>query len=147
MATHHRARCLEALEQGEVVLDIGALPMAEELFGEVIRKTEAMSTEEVGDLRAVALYHLSRVQQRQSLYDQALRTCEQALAHQSELLRPEHILGVQDQMADLLIQLGQYQRAIPFCEESIRLAAEQKDAIPVADRLWRAGKCYVKSGL
>jgi tetratricopeptide (TPR) repeat protein len=147
MATAHRARCLEALEQGEFALDVGEFRMAEELLGEVIRKTETMSTQEVGDLRAAALYHLSRVQQRQSLYEPALRTSEQALAHQAELRNPEHILGVQDQMADLLIQLGQYQRAIPFCEESIRLASEQKDAIPVADRLWRAGRCYVKSGL
>lgn len=147
MATSQQQGCQAALEQGEFALDLRQHAEAEQLFRKALESTHTMEPHEIGELRAVALLNLSRAQERQDRAQEALETCTQAAAHVAELKHPEYILGVQDQMANLLIQLGHYQRAIPFCENSIRLAAQRQNTVAVADRLWRAGKCYVRNGL
>jgi tetratricopeptide (TPR) repeat protein len=135
------------LAAGDLALNIGEIAMAELNFRELLERAERMPPNEGGELRAVALWGLSRVEERLGKTNEALETCTQALAHISDLKQPEHILGIHDQMANLLIGLGQYQRAIPFCEEAVRLAAERGKPLVVADKLWRAGRCYVKNGL
>src|SRR5260370_36318783 len=50
-------------------------------------------------------------------------------------------------MADVLTELGEYRRAIPYCEASVQNVAELDDPVATAEELWRAGKCYARIGL
>ena len=139
--------CRESLVAGEMALDIGEIAMARQFFESALELAKSMPAEEVGELRPWALLCLSRVHEREDRPEQALEFCTQALAHVSELRRWEDMLRVHDQMSNLTIRLGRYQQAIPFCEEAVRLAGRHKNPLVLAERLSRAGRCYIRGGL
>ena len=53
----------------------------------------------------------------------------------------------QSLMFEALGELGELQRAIPFGERALAIAAKANDAIRCADLLWRIGGCYSRMGL
>jgi tetratricopeptide (TPR) repeat protein len=52
-------------------------------------------------------------------------------------------------MSNALIEMHEYRRAIPFCEQAIQLVLEREPCEPtaVAELLAREGRCYTQSGL
>src|SRR5882672_7016365 len=72
---------------------------------------------------------------------------EQAAACQSSDASWAQNLMFQNLMANVLSDLGEYRRAIPFCAQSVQLAVDQNDGVVMAEALWRLGRCYVRSGL
>lgn len=50
-------------------------------------------------------------------------------------------------MVTVMMQLGEYRAAIPFCEQAIQTELEWKEPIARAEMLWRAGECYSRNGL
>ena len=50
-------------------------------------------------------------------------------------------------MFQVLTDLGEWQRAIPFGERTLALAVDAKDRIRTAELLWKVGGCYARLGL
>jgi tetratricopeptide (TPR) repeat protein len=50
-------------------------------------------------------------------------------------------------MFDVLTELGEQRRAIPFGERALAVAVERKEPVAIADWLWKIGGCYSRLGL
>lgn len=50
-------------------------------------------------------------------------------------------------MFDLLMELGEPRRAIPFGERALAMAVKEKRHVSAGDRLWKMGICYARQGL
>jgi len=50
-------------------------------------------------------------------------------------------------MFEVLTELGEQRRAIPFGERGLAIALEKKETISIADWLWKIGRCYSQLGL
>lgn len=104
------------------------------------------------DLRALALYNLSLIFLRRGRQEEARKAREQAgtfLSPTAEGVQlPEPLVPLfQELMADVLTEAGENRRAIPYCEASIQHLAAHDNPVAVGDALWRAGKCYLRTGL
>jgi tetratricopeptide (TPR) repeat protein len=135
--------CLDAMEVAE--RELGTSPaVASQILSKVIESIEQHKGVEYSELRAIAFYTLSRALERLSQPDDARRRRDQAAAQLDEVRAPGSILAIQDRLADTLIEVGEFRRAIPFCEQAIALSG--RNANKVADRFWRAGRTYVRAG-
>jgi tetratricopeptide (TPR) repeat protein len=136
--------CLEAMEIAVLQLKSGSPAVAAQIFSSVIESIGSHTSVEYDELRALALCHLSQVHERLKQPEDARECREKAAAQLREIQVPGNTLAIEDRLANTLIDLGDYRRAIPFCEQAIKLAG--KDALKVASRLWRAGSCYLRAG-
>jgi tetratricopeptide (TPR) repeat protein len=50
-------------------------------------------------------------------------------------------------MFEILTELGEQRRAIPFGERGLAIAVEKSDTTGIADWLWKIGRCYSQLGL
>ena len=50
-------------------------------------------------------------------------------------------------MFEVLTELGEQRRAIPFGERGLAITVEKKEATGIADWLWKIGRCYSRLGL
>lgn len=50
-------------------------------------------------------------------------------------------------MFEILTELGEHRRAIPYGERGLALAIEAAQSIKAADWLWKIGRCYARIGL
>ena len=94
----------------------------------------------------LALLNMSRLRERQNREDDARQLREQAIAQleQSSLSLPNAFF--QFSMANVLMEFGEYRRAIPFWEQAIQLD-DVKEPMDLAHMLARVGECYNRSGL
>ena len=99
---------------------------------------------EFAELRAVALLELSRVQERRQQTSEARSSREEAMSMFDGAGEPGNNLNIQDRVADVLIESGEYRRAIAHCEQAIKLS--RKSGAKLANRLWRAGRTYLRAG-
>jgi tetratricopeptide (TPR) repeat protein len=99
---------------------------------------------EFAELRVVALLNLSRMLERRQQSDEAARTRQEAIAIIDGMRESGKSLNIQDRLADVLIDFGEYRRAIRPCEQAIQLSPGS-DA-KLANRLWRAGRTYLRAG-
>jgi tetratricopeptide (TPR) repeat protein len=152
--------CLSVIFTGAKLLKQGDHAKAERAFAAALMMTHLPGPPEPGPresaaknlaLRALALYNVSRLHLRRGGQDpRPLR--EQAavfLADSAgqERLAPDLMRLFQVLMADVLVELGEYRRAIPYCEASIQFMADENNAPATADSMWQAGKCYARTGL
>jgi tetratricopeptide (TPR) repeat protein len=139
--------CLDTIE---VAMDIAVREPnpspanASQILSNVIESIEPHKGVEYNELRALALYNLSRLHERLHQPEDARRRRDEASAQLDEAKAPGAMVAIQDRLADTLIELGEFRRAIPFCEQAIALSG--RNAMKVADRLWRAGRTYVRAG-
>lgn len=102
-------------------------------------------------LRALALCNMSVLHFRHGhpdarhLQDQAMEFLDQSSG--CEKLPPDLTPVFQELMAEVLVELSEYRRAIPYCEATIQFLAGADNALAVAESMWRAGRCYSKVGL
>jgi tetratricopeptide (TPR) repeat protein len=137
-------KCLAVIHAGWRELDFAK---AETLFQVALVLAGSIQTEQGRDLAPLAIYHLSLLRKRQGRLDDSRRLREEAAKRlQSEAASREPVL-FQHLMLSVLMELGEYRGAIPFCEQAIQLELESKDAVLMADLLWRTGQCYSLSGL
>ena len=135
--------CLDAMEIAERELNTSPA-IATQILSKVVESIEPRKGVEYNELRALALYNQSRALERLSQPDDARRCRDEADAQLDEAKAPGAMLAIQDRLADTLIEIGEFRRAIPFCEQAIALSG--RNAIKVADRFWRVGRTYVRAG-
>jgi tetratricopeptide (TPR) repeat protein len=133
--------------RGSVKLSEGDFKSAEGLFRVALALAQSAPPELARDLTPLALCHLSLLLQRQNRTEESQRLREQATAAlDSHAPSPQSAL-FQVLMADVLMGLGEYRRAIPFFEQAIAMERECNDPVVTAGWLLHAGECYDRSGL
>lgn len=143
-----REKLENVLEQASAALDTGRAQEAEKQFRAAVDLARELPPDEVGDLLAVSLINLGFALENQQRYEQALIPFVEAFL-QRRWLEPEVLFIVEDHLADLMMRLGHYRKAIPFCEDTVRLFAElEPSKLPGLSQKWhRAGMCYLNNGL
>jgi tetratricopeptide (TPR) repeat protein len=100
---------------------------------------------EFAELRVIALLNLSRALERLQQSQQASETRQQAIAALDQIAVPGARLNIEDRLADVLLEFGEFRRAIRSCEQAIRLSRDR--GAKLANRFWRAGRACVRAGL
>jgi tetratricopeptide (TPR) repeat protein len=139
-------KCLAFIAHGVDALQDGNFTMAEGAFRVALAGAKALPPEQGRDLMPLALLNMSRLRERQNREDDARQLREQAIAQleQSSLSLPNAFF--QFSMANVLMEFGEYRRAIPFWEQAIQLD-DVKEPMDLAHMLARVGECYNRSGL
>lgn len=139
-------KCLAIIAHGVDALPDSNFALAEGAFRAGLAIARAAPAEQGRDLVPLVLLNMSRLRQRQNREDDARQFREQAIA-QLEQNPPSlpnaffHFL-----MANVLMEFGEYRRAIPSWEQAIQLN-DVKDPMDMAHMLSRVGECYNRSGL
>jgi len=98
---------------------------------------------EFAELRVIALLNLCRAQERLQQTDESQRTRQEAISTFDQIEESGKGLKIQDRLADVLIELGEYRRAIRPCEQAVKLSG---GGAKLGNRLWRAGRTYLRAG-
>lgn len=99
---------------------------------------------EFDELRVIALLNLSRAQERLQQTQDSRLTRREAITMLDRIGEPSNKLNIQDRLADVLVEFGEYRRAIRHCEQAIKLSGTSGGKL--ANRLWRAGRTYLRAG-
>ena len=99
---------------------------------------------EFAELRVIALLNLCRMLERLQRTDESERARAEAISILDHTGESGNAAGIQDRLADALMDFGEYKRAIRACEQSIRLSS--KNDARLGTRLWRAGRAYLRAG-
>jgi tetratricopeptide (TPR) repeat protein len=139
-------KCLAIIAHGADALQDGNLTLAEGAFRVGLAIAKAAPAEQGCNLVPLVLLKMSRLRQRQDREDDARQLREQATAQleQNPPTLPNAFFHFS--MAAVLMEVGEYRRAIPFWEQAIQLD-DVKDPIDTAHMLARVGECYNRSGL
>jgi tetratricopeptide (TPR) repeat protein len=99
---------------------------------------------EFAELRVIALLNLCRMLERMQQTGESKRAREEAISLLEQIGAPGSRLNIQDRLADVLVDFGEYKRAIQSCEQAINLSKDS--GAKLANRLWRAGRTYLRAG-
>jgi tetratricopeptide (TPR) repeat protein len=128
-------------------LDEGDFKQAEPSFYAALALSQSAPPEEARRLLPLTLYYLSLLRHQQSRADESRQLHEHATKRLDDQTASFPNTLFQHLMVSVMMQLGEYRRAIPFCEQAIQMELEWKEPIARAEMLWRAGECYSRNGL
>jgi tetratricopeptide (TPR) repeat protein len=139
--------CLALVQKGMGELRRGNLESSAKLFGIALHLTQSMPKEEAQSLFPLTLCHMCLLRLRQGNADESKRLREMAMPLVEAVSSPMQTVIFHNQMANILVELQEYRRAIPFWEQTLQLGLELNDPLTMADILSRAGRCYSMCGL
>ncbi len=139
--------CLTLVQQGMAELRRGNLESSTKLFGIALHTTQSMAREDAQSLFPLALCHLCLLRLRQGNSDETKRLRNMAMPLVETISAPMESVIYHHLMADVLVELQEYRRAIPFWEQALQLGLELNKPVAMADILSRAGRCYAMCGL
>lgn len=134
---------LDAMEITARHMAGSSLSRAAELFSKFAVDLSQQAGTEFAELQVIALLHLCRTQERLKQTGEAQRTRQEAITMLDQIQGPGKRLNIQDDLADVLVEFGEYRRAIRPCEQAIKLSG---GGAKLANRLWRAGRTYLRAG-
>ena len=139
-------KCLAVIAHGADAFQDGNLTLAEGAFRVGLAIAKAAPADQGRDLVPLVLLKMSRLRQRQDREDDARQLREQAMAQleQNPPSLPNAFFHFS--MANVLMEFGEYRRAIPFWEQAIQLD-DVREPIDMAHMLSRVGECYSRTGL
>ncbi len=138
---------LGIVAQGIMALHRRDFAMAEKLFGLAAVLGQAVLNKTGKDVHPLTMYSMSLMRLRQGRVEESRKLREMAAERLEKADLASESLVFQDLIANVLVELTEYRRAIPFCEQAIQLAAERNEPILMAEMLLRAGQCYCRIGL
>jgi tetratricopeptide (TPR) repeat protein len=139
-------KCLAVVARNDALQD-GNFTSAEAAFRAALVLAQSTPPDEARELAPLALLNLSLLRQRQGRIDESQRFREEATTRLEGGATSMLSALFQHLMVEVLTELSEYRRAIPFLEKAIELKRESNDSIAMADLLWRVGECYGRSGL
>ena len=141
--------CLVVLERGMKDLTRNDLAAAGQLFNVALQVAQKMPRDEADGLLPLTLCYLSLLELRLGDAITARQLQEQAMPLVDGISLTRQTVPFHNLMSCALMDLREYRRAIPFCEQAIQLVLEWERSEPtaVADLLAREGRCYSQSGL
>src|SRR5207245_2948641 len=95
---------------------------AAEFFSKFAAELKPQSGPEFVELRVIALFYLCRMQERLQQTQESERTRQEAISVLDQIGEPGNSLNIEDRLADLLVEFGEYRRAIRACEHAIKLS-------------------------
>jgi tetratricopeptide (TPR) repeat protein len=134
----------EYLSAIELVAAPNSPARAAELLSKFAADLSLQSGLEFAELRVIALLHLCQMQQRLQQTEESERTRQEAISTFDQIGESGNRPNIQDRLADVLIDFKEYRRAIWPCEQAIKLSGGK--GAKLANRLWRAGRTYLRSG-
>lgn len=140
-------KCLAVIAHGLDALHKGNLTSAEASFRVALVLAQSASYQQAHDLLPLTLYSLSLLRHRQARADESRQLREQATTRLETIAVSMQTAVFQHLMATVLMDLGEYRRATPFCEQALQLEREWNDPVVMAQMLWRTGECYSRNGL
>lgn len=139
--------CVVVLQQGMDQLHKSKLERAGELFDIALVLTQGMTREQSDGLYPLTLCCLSLLKQKEGRADEFRRLCEQAMPLVDAIALGNQTVPFHNLMSNVLMELLEYRRAIPFCEQAIQLILEWNNPLSIAELLAREGRCYSACGL
>ena len=131
-------KCLAIIAHGADALSGGNLTLAEGVFRVALAVAKAAPPEQGIDLVPLVLLKMSRLRQKQNREDDARQLQEQAIVQLDQNPPSLQNAFYDFSMANILMEFGEYRRAIPFWEQAIQ-ADDVKDPIDMAHMLSRVG--------
>ncbi len=117
---------------------------AAEVFSKFAGELKQQPGPEFAELRVIALFNLCRAQERLQQTRESEQTRQEAIAALDQIGGPGSSLNIADRLADVLVEFGEFRRAIPACGHAIKLSGSS--SLKLANRLWRAGRTYLRAG-
>jgi tetratricopeptide (TPR) repeat protein len=139
--------CLVLIERGMTALSRSNLPAAEQIFTLVSRLLQDAPAEHAEALQALTLCCQSLLEQRQKHAAEAADLRTRAMPLVGAISLSGQTVPFHNMMLKVLIDLGEYRRAIPFCEQAIQLVSGWNEPIALSDLLSKEGLCYSRCGL
>lgn len=139
-------KCLAFTVHGVDALKDGNFTKAEVAFRMALAVATSVPSEQGRDLVPLLHLQMSRLRQKQNRADDARQLREQATAQLEQ--KPPSLPNAffHFSMANVLMEFGEYRRAIPFWEQAIKLD-DVREPVDLAHMLTRVGECYNRSGL
>ncbi len=135
---------LDAMEVVSGHMSANSAARAAEFFAKFAAELQQRSELEFGELRVIALLNLCRMQQQLQQTHESEQTRQEAIALLDQIGESGKKLNIQDRLADVLIECGQYRQAIRPCEQALHLS--RGGGVKLGNRLWRAGRTYLRAG-
>jgi tetratricopeptide (TPR) repeat protein len=139
--------CLQLLLRGANEMRRGNLAVADNLFSAVILAARALPKEQAYAIFPIATADLSLLRSRQGKTAEAAKLRVLAITTVDVISQPPEHAGYLSLLADALLDLGEYRRAIPFYEAAAQRISNSGDSLNTAALLSRAGRCYMRAGL
>ena len=139
-------KCLPIMAYGVEALYQGKHSVADAAFLAAIVLAQTAPPEQARDLVALAHLHLSLLRRQQKRSEESEQFQRQATAELDRGAGTTAVALFQRLMAIVLLELGEYRRAIPFFERTIELDRQWEDPLIKAHLLWRFGECHSRIG-
>jgi tetratricopeptide (TPR) repeat protein len=133
--------------RGADAMESGNFGRAELVFRLAEQQVRAMQPGPASDFASLVQCHLSLLRHRLGKDEEGKRLHESAMILLDENSIRMEAFAYQDSMAEILMQLREYRRAIPFCERAIQQELQSNDPTWIASRLARTAQCYGLMGL
>jgi len=138
---------LAVLAHASEVLAAGDLARAEKALHVALMQAKEAGPEEGRRLLPLVLYHLSLLRQKQKQDDEARKFRELASRVVDTGAADAAPAPFAQLMANVLMQVGEFRRAIPFWDAALEQRYERNSPTAMSEMLWRAGECYSRVGL
>jgi tetratricopeptide (TPR) repeat protein len=142
--------CLKRIADGIGEMQQGKFDKAEKLLSSVLQMARAAPPDESTCLVPLALFSLCLFHKKQGRSEEARKLRTQAIILLDAIdpdKAPLELATYHRIMAQVLKNLGEYRRAIPFWEQAIRLMEDDITPTKMADMLHHMGACYWMIGL
>lgn len=139
--------CFGFILHAKVEAHEGRFGPAHQALAVALLKAREMPPEFLPDFRAAHVYAILAVQSRQRREDVGPEKRSLAAQLLGQPSACDSVGLYQSLMFDLLAQLGEHQRAIPFAERALGMAVEKKDSSSIGFWLLNLGRCYARLGL
>src|SRR5215475_666050 len=124
----------------------GDLTRAEKALHVALMLAKEAGPEEGRRLLPLTLYYLSLLRQKQKQEEDARKFRELASKVVDAGVAEGAPAPFSQLMATVLMNLGEYRRAIPFWDVALEQRWERNSPATMADMLWRTGECYSRTG-
>ena len=139
--------CLALIVGGRIALYNGNDQQAEGAFQSARLLAKKAPPEEQRDLTTLAFCHLSVLRKRQGRADDARQFRKEADARLEDEVPFISVGLFHHFMADALMELAEYRRAIPFWEQALLLKEGHDTPTSMANAPRRLGECFSRVGL
>lgn len=138
--------CLAVLAHASELINVGALAQAEKVVGAALMLARQANPEDGRSLFPLTVYHLSWLRQKEKRDEEAKKFRDLASALMDQKVCDGARAPFAQLMANVLMNLEEYRRAILFWEVALEQDYERNTPTTTAEMLWRAGECYSRNG-
>jgi tetratricopeptide (TPR) repeat protein len=138
--------CLGVVAYGSELLNAGDLAQAEKVLGAALMQAREADPADGRVLFPLVVYHLSLLRKKEKRTDEAEKFRQVASAIVDQKICDGARAPLPQLMANVLMNLEEYRRAIPFWDAALEQGWEKNTPTAVAEMLWRAGECYNRNG-